>query len=414
MSNADRIRTAADDLRQALAGYDPASMRQLVRDLPVIGAALEQAGTGVRAIAAGAEQWPTATAVVDALYNMAGELTIAAQTANIVQAFGSHHEADIERHDAPRGGSRAAESRWDVGHTAEQGTGGGRHRAPEPTAATTPKRHTMSSNSAAGGRGNYNPDQPRAMDGKWTAVGDVLGYADDDICHGTDQVASRSAVPVTLALLDYNDGAGRFVQIGTPSSGRFNPLTDVEQEGPGDNSRAGHLYAAPMLAPAEAETAAGHLDELALLAEDGYQPPKPTRHTRAAQQIQHLIDVGQASLSDPIGVGDRDDFPLTVRDVLALLEEKNATDGSAKQARRKVTAKANADSGGNGGTVWMDVEAGPNGTPQVVVTAVEGDETPDDEFWRSYASPLTPAAARELAEKLRTFGRAARRKPART
>jgi hypothetical protein len=45
---------------------------------------------------------------------------------------------------------------------------------------------------------------------------------------------------------------------------------------------------------------------------------------------------------------------------------------------------------------------------QVVVTAVESTESPDDDYNRHYAARHTPASARELAAKLCAFARSAR------
>lgn len=276
----------------------------------------------------------------------------------------------------------------------------GQKPAPEARMATT--------DPASAVPGGFHPDQPRAADGKWVKVTDVLGYADEDTCHATDQVASTGLVPTTLALMDYSgteEGGDQYVVVATPRTGRRNPLTWKEEPGPGDPDGGGDLYAAPQLAPAEAEAAAKHLDELAQLAESGYQPPKPTRYSRAAKHLQHLVDVDHAGLGQKLAVGDEDEFPLTVKELLALLQEKDPA-GSAAPTRRKVTANAIAKDGGDTGTVWMDLETGPDGSQRVVVTAVEGTETPDGN--REYASPLTPAAARELAAKLRAFARAAR------
>jgi hypothetical protein len=57
----------------------------------------------------------------------------------------------------------------------------------------------------------------------------------------------------------------------------------------------------------------------------------------------------------------------------------------------------------------MDLESGADG-PRVVVTGVEGDDTPDGDFNRRYAAQHPPDSARELAGKLRSFARAARRR----
>lgn len=113
--DASRIKTAAEELQAALASYDPGAMRQLLRDVPAIGEALAGVGAGVKSLATRAEsEFPVAGPVVDALHTMANDVTAAGNTADIGQAMHGSHETDIERHDAPRGGSKAAEARWDV------------------------------------------------------------------------------------------------------------------------------------------------------------------------------------------------------------------------------------------------------------------------------------------------------------
>jgi hypothetical protein len=115
MGDLNRIRAAAEELNAALSAYDPDAMRQVVRDLPGLGEALAGVGDGVRKIANRAEdRWPTAPAVAEALHSMAGDISAAGDTANVGDQASRNHEADIERHDAPRKGSRAAEARWDV------------------------------------------------------------------------------------------------------------------------------------------------------------------------------------------------------------------------------------------------------------------------------------------------------------
>lgn len=254
-------------------------------------------------------------------------------------------------------------------------------------------------------RGHYNPDQPRAADGKWIKVGDVLGYADNQVCYGTDRVAGTSTAPVDLALIEYPDEpglqAGAYISVATPP-GSFNPVT-----GQGDG---GHAYCAPQLDAAEAETTAGHLDNLADMADAGYRPPAPTKHTRARQHLELLLAEGKARKRDRVIVGgDDDDVPLTNGDLLKLLSEADPT-LSAPQTRHAVRAHAAVAAGGEDGTVWLDLQPGTDGEMSVVVTAVQGTESPDDEVWQQYVSRHTSASARELAGKLRAFAAAARRR----
>jgi hypothetical protein len=252
----------------------------------------------------------------------------------------------------------------------------------------------------------YDPNQPRAADGKWTAVGDALGRADDETCFGSDRVRGIGTVPTDLLLMDYastaagpewdNDASGnQFVEVVTPCG------------------RPDDVYAAPDLAPAEAETAARHLDELADLAESGWTPPKPSRYARAAARLEHLVDEDHANPGERIMVGDDEEFPLTVKELRKLLRDADPAGGAS--VRRKVPAKASAASGGEAGVLWLDLEPGDDGTPRIAVTAIEGDsDTPDTEFWREYTAHHTPDSARELAAKLRSFAGAARRRASRT
>ena len=260
---------------------------------------------------------------------------------------------------------------------------------PEPTAPAAP-------------RGTYNPDQPRAADGKWIKVGDELGYADGENVHATGQVVGAGPVPTNLALIDYPDDGvnqqGAFVEVATPKDG-YNPVTGAEG--------GGSSYYPPQLGPDEAEAAAGRLEELAGMVESGYRPPKPTVHTRARQRIEMLMAEDRAASRDRIIVGDQDDFPLTTGQLLKLLNEA-APPLSAPQTRHAIRAHAAGAAGGEDGTLWLDMEPDAAGGMHIVVTAVEGTEDPDDDYNRQYTAQHTPETARELPGKLRAFAGAAR------
>ncbi|MFI9531416.1 hypothetical protein [Micromonospora rosaria] len=237
------------------------------------------------------------------------------------------------------------------------------------------------------------------------AAGDVLGYADGDTCHGTDRVASVAGPATTLALLDFGDGddrwdGGRYVAVAT-SPGTWNPVTSEERT---DGSGLSYSYGPPHLDPVEAEVAAGHLDELADLAESGPRPPAATRWGRAAQRLEH-VTAGDADMAEePVMIGD-DELPVTVRDLLALLRGKEPATGLS--ARRHVTTEAMAQAGGDPGALWMDLIEH-DGATRIAVTGVEGEESPDSDYWDSYTARHTPEQARALAGRLRTFAREAR------
>ncbi|MEV0006365.1 hypothetical protein AB0H28_29350 [Micromonospora sp. NPDC050980] len=236
------------------------------------------------------------------------------------------------------------------------------------------------------------------------AVGDVLGYADSDTCHGTDQVPAVAGPATTLALMDYGDGGtswdgGRYVAVGT-SPHRWNPVTNLEHSDSGPPLG----YAAPHLDPAEAETAAAHLDELAALAEAGHRPPTPTKWSRAALRLEHLL-AGDADLAgEKVRIVD-DELPVTMKDLLALLRDKQPTTAAA--TRRHVEASTIDQAGGDTGALWLDL-VDHDGATRIAVAGVEGTEDPDDDFWQPYTAHHTPAQARELATKLRTFAAGAR------
>lgn len=273
-------------------------------------------------------------------------------------------------------------------------------------AATTAEQETPMTrepSAPAAPRGHYNPGQPRAADGKWIKVGDELGYADGENVHATGQVIGAGPVPTNLALIDYPDDGinqkGAFVEVATPKND-YNPVTGQEGDG--------HCYCPPQLGPDEAETAAERLEELAGMVESGFRPPKPTAHTRARQRIELLLAENRTASRDRIIVGDQDDFPLTTGQLLKLLTEADPT-LSAPQTRHAIRAHAAGAAGGEDGTLWLDMEPNAAGGMQIVVTAVEGTEDPDDNNGQ-YAAQHTPDSARELAGKLRAFARAARRR----
>ncbi|WP_430787043.1 hypothetical protein [Actinoplanes sp. G11-F43] len=288
------------------------------------------------------------------------------------------------------------------------GTAAGAHSSRQET--------SMSSEAAAPAaqRGHYNPDQPRAADGKWVKVGDALGYADGETCFATDRVAAGAGGADTdLALIEYPDDGtnqvGTFVSVATPK-GQFNPATGRESPRDDEDGSCELTYCAPQLAPDEAEAAADRLDELAGMVESGYRPPEPTKHTRARQRLELLLAEKHASKRERIGVGQDEEFPLTTGELLKLLVEADPT-LSSPQTRHPVRARAAVAGGGEDGTVWLDIAPDSTGQMRVMVTAVEGTESPDDEFWQPYASQHTPESARELALKLRAFARTARRRP---
>ncbi|MFI7074909.1 hypothetical protein [Micromonospora sediminicola] len=243
------------------------------------------------------------------------------------------------------------------------------------------------------------------VDGPPAAVGDVLGYADGDTCHGSDQVSAAAGPATTLALMDYGDGGtswdgGRYVAVGT-SPHQWNPVTNLEQPDSGPSTG----YAAPHLDPAEAETAAAHLDELAALAEAGHRPPTPTKWSRAAQRLEHLL-AGDADLAgEKVRIID-DELPVTMRDLLALLRDQQPTNAAAA-TRRHVAAATIDQAGGDTGTLWLDL-VDHDGATRIAVAGVEGTEDPDDDFWQPYTAHHTPGQARELATKLRAFAASAR------
>jgi hypothetical protein len=316
-----------------------------------------------------------------------GHLSAARAEATVMaSALASAHEI-LTKHTAVGEAYAAAPDAGDKNWMSDDA--GGRHRVPEP------RKDTMTSAHSPAGENTERPS---------SGVADLLGYADGDTCHGTDQVASVAGPATVLALMDYGDGGdrwdgGRYVAVGT-SPHRWNPVTNAEDVDSGQPTG----YAAPHLDPAEAEAAAAHLDELADLAEAGHRPAKPTKWSRAADRLEHLL-TGDADLArEKVTVID-DELPVTVRDLLELLRDKQPAARPA--TRRHVATTAMREAGGDAGTLWMDL-VDHDGTTRVAVTGVEGDEDPAADFWQPYTAQHTPQQARELATKLRTFATGAR------
>lgn len=250
-------------------------------------------------------------------------------------------------------------------------------------------------------RGHYDPDQPRASDGKWTAaepaeLPDVLDEADEDVCFASDVVAGQGPVTTELRLMDYTGQKGSL------------PGRDQQFVAVGPSREPGDVYAEPCLSPDEAEQAATDLEELAEQAEAGYTPPKPSKYARSAQRVRQLLATDDDFRpGDRVSIGyDDDTLPITYKDLLQLLAQADPHAGGGP--RRTVRALASRDSGGEDGLLIMDLTASRDGT-EVTVLAMEGTTSdPDDAFWDKYRATHTPGQARELAGKLRSFARAAR------
>lgn len=112
----DRIRSAAEELAGALKDYDEEDMHNFVKEFPQLGEAFSGISGGIKQMASRAEtEWPTAAPFAEGLRSMASDVKAAAGTAE--EAKGTlrrENETDIERGEAPRGGSRRIEGRWNV------------------------------------------------------------------------------------------------------------------------------------------------------------------------------------------------------------------------------------------------------------------------------------------------------------
>ena len=253
---------------------------------------------------------------------------------------------------------------------------------------------------------HYNPDQPRAADGKWAAaeaaaaaaLPDALWASDDETCFGSDKVEGRGAA-TELRLMDY-----RGLDTDRPPGPPFVSI--------GPARELGDSYAEPNLSADEADQLAEDLDALAAQAEAGYAPPKPSKHARAAQRVRQMLATDRdVKAQDRIPVGyDDDTLPITYNDLLKMLDQ--ADPNAAENPRRTVQAKTSSATGGEDGLVVMDLTAAQNGT-EVVVLAMEGTTSdPDDPFWDKYRSRYTPEQTRHLAGQIRTFAAAARSRAA--
>lgn len=111
-----KITSAAEELAAAIKSYDPEDMHQLVREIPSLGAALNDIAGSFDHLANRAEsEWPIAGPVAEAIKSIGADVRAAGGTAEEARGtVGKEHETDIERNEAPRKGSRAVEAKWNV------------------------------------------------------------------------------------------------------------------------------------------------------------------------------------------------------------------------------------------------------------------------------------------------------------
>jgi len=230
-------------------------------------------------------------------------------------------------------------------------------------------------------------------------VHDALGYTSGRANHsGITYHASHRIetgnTPVDLHIFNYDDDAP---EIGVETtSGSTTPSTaNLDAKG--------------------ARQAADHLRDLATIAESGEKPTitKPTKHSRAAELIQNYAERNRIELGDKMDI-DGEELPITYKDLLALLAPHiPASSVDEKRLRRVVKEKRDLDMDPTDLHMHLDTTGD---QPIIRVTAHERGDKPwdpmsQDEREQGWMSSLTPAQARELAEKLDQYANALPKPP---
>jgi hypothetical protein len=232
-------------------------------------------------------------------------------------------------------------------------------------------------------------------------VHDMLGYAEGRARHsGITYHASHRIetgnTPVDLHIFNYDDEAPE-IGVKTTRGGDLSTPSTANLDAKG------------------ARQAADHLRDLATIAESGEKPTvtKPTKHSRAAELIQNYAERNRIGLGDKMDI-DGEELPITYKDLLALLAPHiPAPSVDEKRLRRVVREKRDLDMDPTDLHMYLDTTGD---QPIIHVTAHERGDKPwdpmsQDENEQRWVSHLTPAQARELAEKLDQYANALPKPP---
>lgn len=232
---------------------------------------------------------------------------------------------------------------------------------------------------------------------------DMLGYAGgrerhSGITYHASHRIETGNTPVDLHIGSYGDDAPEIGVETTATTGRLSPPSTASLDAQG------------------ARQAADHLRDLATIAESGEKPTttKPTKHSRTADLIQNYVERNRIELGDKVDI-DGEDLPITYKDLLALLAPHiPAPSVDEKRLRRVVKEKRDLDMDPTDLHMHLDTTGA---QPIIRVTAHERGDKPWDPMSQDereqgwMMSSLTPAQARELAEKLDQYASALPKPP---
>jgi len=216
------------------------------------------------------------------------------------------------------------------------------------------------------------------------ALPDAAGLAGtgSEHWHGSDVVTAGSGNgTVSLGLCQFPDSDAYVVVATNPADKPWDPDAD----GTGID---------PALSKKEAGQLADTLEELAALAESGAQTTAPTRLEKLAARVRDLIGTTGVTIA-----GDDGQIEVSAADMRKILDA--AAPEPAVPARRKVDAKACLKDNMDTGAVWAELDAS-GSEPVITVTTTEG-EPPENCPGDYTTTRLSPAEARQLADKVRRF-----------
>jgi hypothetical protein len=208
--------------------------------------------------------------------------------------------------------------------------------------------------------------------------------------HGSDVVPGPDETKVWLGLVRYaepgREATSTYVAVDTAAGSRWDP----------DGTDSGIV---PALSPKEAAQLADELDDLIALAQSGAAAAPPTKLAKLADRLRGLL--GDAGVTV---IGNEGETEVSAAMIRQLLDA--AAPAPAAPTRRKVTAKDCDQDNMDNGTVWVEIDAS-GAAPAIAVTAVEGNEQPED-YPEGYTTTTLPLAdASQLAAKLRRFAQEA-------
>lgn len=163
-------------------------------------------------------------------------------------------------------------------------------------------------------------------------------------------------------------------------------------------------YSGAMVDHKGAQRAADHLHDLIAIGRSGYKAApvtgkKKTKHQRAAEKLELLIEQDNLDLGDKVNLGDSE-LPITVKDLRELLAPHLPADLDAKRLTRRVNHPRD-ESYMDSGDLHMRLDTSGD-QPLIQIAGRERESTPWDpngeDAWQT--SHLTMDQAEELANRL--------------